>query len=87
MVLSTFLLPEERVNIFVGGDDNILFSDKPIDTQNISNKVTKFYNMKLNFNECDKYNKGDPSMQFLGSKWTVSGPERPLMRMILGCCM
>jgi hypothetical protein len=26
-------------------------------------------------------------MQFLGSKWTVSGPERPLMRMILGCCM
>jgi hypothetical protein len=43
--------------------------------------------MKLNFEGDDQYEIGNPSMQFLGSKWSISGPERSIMRMVLGCCM
>jgi hypothetical protein len=68
MVLSAFLVPRGIDDIYVGGDDNIIFSNKPIDTNKIEIQTKRMFEMKLNFNECDKYNLGDPSMQFLGSK-------------------
>jgi hypothetical protein len=68
MVLSTFLDLQEEVTIYVGGDDNILFSKKPLSVGKISEGVDSFYNMKLNFEGDDQYEIGNPSMQFLGSK-------------------
>jgi hypothetical protein len=87
MLVSPFLSGSGSVDIRVGGDDIVIFSENKVNTELISEGVLSTYDMKLNFLESDKYNKGDPSMQFLGSKWTVSGPERPLMRMVLGCCI
>jgi len=56
-----------NINFKVGGDDNVIFSDYPIDHNTISNCVKLLLNMKLNFDTLHIIKKGIPQCHFLGS--------------------
>jgi len=70
-VLGLSLAPKDRNQIScikVGGDDNVIFSARKIDTDYVVRYVSNKFKMKLNFDPTHMFDPGQPFMQFLGSK-------------------
>jgi hypothetical protein len=68
LLLGSSRFINEEVDVFVGGDDNIIFSKGRIPSDVVSNFINRKFGVMLSFNEEDKYKIGNPVMQFLGSK-------------------
>lgn len=70
----------------VSGDDSIFFYDT-LDMSCLSRRAKYYFGMTLNFPKQFIFDKNVHKGHFLGSVFTLKGPERELKKMALGCMM
>lgn len=58
-----------------------------LDLDAISESVSYYFGMKLNFPEKYRFTSNQPYCHFLGSVFGPSGPQRDVRKMALGCMM
>lgn len=71
----------------VGGDDNVMFTTDYLPRDRIVLNSKRVFGMDLSFDPEHCFKRGEPFLQFLGSKFTPEGPERDVMRMAIGATL
>jgi len=83
MNYTSFILGKGFQEIYVCGDDNLIPTDEILNTVSLAHVIKNKFNMTIEFLECGRFDKHIPRMKFLGSYWSVDGPEREVNRMML----